>query len=72
MDHHEGFVANLVTAALVGVGAWHGLPLSTTHVSTGAIVGVGTARRGAIAWRTVLDLLLAWIVTLPRPRGSGS
>ncbi|MBA3502080.1 MAG: inorganic phosphate transporter [Deltaproteobacteria bacterium] len=49
MDHHEGFMANLVTATLVGLGAWQGLPLSTTHVSTGAIVGAGTARAGAIA-----------------------
>jgi inorganic phosphate transporter, PiT family len=65
MDHHEGFCANLVTAALVGLGAWQGLPLSTTHVSTGAIVGAGTARAGAIDWRTVRGLLLAWVITLP-------
>ncbi len=65
MDHHEGFVANLVTAVLVGLGAWQGLPLSTTHVSTGAIVGAGTQRAGAIDWRTVRGLLLAWVVTLP-------
>jgi purine nucleoside phosphorylase len=42
-----------------------GSPLSTTHVSTGAIVGAGTASAGAIDWRTVRGLLLAWIVTLP-------
>ena len=65
MDHREGFVANLVAAALVGLGAWQGLPLSTTHVSTGAIVGAGTTRAGAIDWRTVRGLGLAWIVTLP-------
>lgn len=62
MDHREGFVANLVTAVLVGVGAWQGLPLSTTHVSTGAIVGASPRRAN---WRTVRGLLLAWMVTLP-------
>ncbi|MFN0247068.1 MAG: inorganic phosphate transporter [Kofleriaceae bacterium] len=65
MDHREGFSANLVTATLVGLGAWQGLPLSTTHVSTGAIIGAGTARSGAIDWRTVRGLVMAWVVTLP-------
>lgn len=65
MDHHEGFSANLITALLVGVGAWQGLPLSTTHVATGAIVGAGSTRDGAIDWRTVRGLLLAWVVTVP-------
>jgi PiT family inorganic phosphate transporter len=33
MDHQEGFIANLVTTALVGPAAAFGLPMSTTHVS---------------------------------------
>jgi PiT family inorganic phosphate transporter len=65
MDHRDGFVANLVTAALVGPGAALGLPMSTTHVSSGAIIAVGTQNRARINWRTVLDMLLAWVVTLP-------
>lgn len=65
MDHQEGFVANLVTAALVGPGAALGLPMSTTHVSSGAIMGVATKKGGRIIWKTVNEMLLAWIVTLP-------
>ena len=65
MDHREGFSANLVTALLVGGAALKGFPLSTTHVSTGAILGAGASRKSAIDWRTVRRLLLAWLVTVP-------
>ncbi|MGE0397046.1 MAG: anion permease [Kofleriaceae bacterium] len=65
MDHREGFSANLVTAVLVGLAAYKGLPLSTTHVSTGAILGAGATRKAAIDWNTVRHLMLAWIVTVP-------
>ncbi len=64
MDHREGFAANLATAALVMVGAVQGLPMSTTHVSSGGIVGAGV-RRGALRHRTLRDIALAWVVTLP-------
>jgi PiT family inorganic phosphate transporter len=65
MDHREGFVANLVTAALVGPGAALGLPMSTTHVSSGAIIGAGILKEAGVNRRTVEDMLLAWIVTVP-------
>jgi len=65
MDHRGGFVANLVTAALVGPGAALGLPMSTTHVSSGAIVAVGSQNAAELKWKTVREMLLAWVVTLP-------
>jgi inorganic phosphate transporter, PiT family len=65
MDHYEGFVANLVTAAMVGPGAALGLPMSTTHVSTGAIIGLGSQDRGRLQWDKVGEMLLAWVITLP-------
>ena len=65
MDHRQGFVANLVTAALVGPGAALGLPMSTTHVSSGAIIGVGIPERAGINWKTVKHMGLAWVVTIP-------
>ncbi len=64
MGHREGLAANMVTAALVASGAVYGLPMSTTHVSTGGIVGIGSAR-GSVRWRTVTDIVLAWVITLP-------
>jgi PiT family inorganic phosphate transporter len=66
MSPGEGFAANLVTTLLVGAASLVALPVSTTHVSSSAIIGVGL-HRGAetIHWRTVRDMLLAWVVTLP-------
>ncbi|MCK6528651.1 inorganic phosphate transporter [Myxococcota bacterium] len=64
MDDREGFAANLVTAALVTVGAVQGLPMSTTHVATGGIFGAGVVR-GTLDRRSLRDIGLAWIVTLP-------
>jgi inorganic phosphate transporter, PiT family len=66
MNHTEGFAANLVTSLLVATGAVGGLPMSTTHVSTGGIVGAGVQRGGkAVNFGKVRELLLAWVVTLP-------
>jgi len=65
MDHREGFLANLVTAALVGPGAALGLPMSTTHVSSGAIMGIAAGKSAEINRATVREMILAWVVTLP-------
>jgi PiT family inorganic phosphate transporter len=50
---------------LFGV-TWMGIPVSTTHTITGAIVGVGAARRAsAVRWTVAKDIMVAWIVTMP-------
>ncbi len=60
----QGFTANLVTAGLV-IGASNlGLPVSTTHVSCGALFGIGAVTRQA-HWKTIGEILLAWVTTLP-------
>ena len=42
------------------------LPVSTTHVSSGAIIGLGLKRDARqVRWRTVVEMILAWIVTVP-------
>ena len=66
MNHMEGLSANLATSSLVLLSGILGLPVSTTHVSSSAIIGIGL-RNGmqAVRWPTVHNMLLAWIVTLP-------
>lgn len=64
MNPGQGFSANLATALLVMTASLHGLPVSTTHVSVGALLGIGITTRQA-KWRTVLPVLAAWVITLP-------
>ncbi len=65
MDGLEGFTANFGASALVTAATFFGLPLSTTHVTTSAIVGIGMSSRGRANWRLVRDILLSWLMTLP-------
>lgn len=61
-----GFAAETSAAlTLIGTAAW-GIPVSSTHVITGAIVGVGAARRlTAVRWGVTRQILWAWILTIP-------
>jgi PiT family inorganic phosphate transporter len=60
----QGFVANLTTAVLVIAASRFGLPVSTTHVATGGLFGIG-AVTGTARWKTIVTILLAWLTTLP-------
>jgi PiT family inorganic phosphate transporter len=64
MNPGQGFAANLATSVLTTTASFHGLPVSTTHVSVGALLGIGISTRQA-KWKTVLPVLLAWVATLP-------
>ncbi len=47
-----------------------GVPVSTTHTITGAIVGVGAARRvSAVRWNVASSIVYAWIITIPASAG---
>ncbi len=66
MNHADGLSANLTTSSLVLISGSLGLPVSTTHVSSSAIIGIGLLKGlNAIRWTTVRDMILAWVVTLP-------
>ena len=60
----NGLAANLVTSILVAAASRFALPVSTTQVSSGAIIGIGL-RTGDVRWKTVGEILLAWVITLP-------
>lgn len=64
MDPDQGFCANLVTSSLVIFASNWGLPVSTTHVSCGALFGIGVAN-GQARWPVIRTILLAWVLTLP-------
>jgi len=64
MNPGQGFAASLVTAGLVMTASFHSLPVSTTHVSVGSLLGMGATTQQA-KWRTVGEILLAWISTVP-------
>jgi PiT family inorganic phosphate transporter len=64
MDPDHGLLANLITSFLVVVASRWGLPVSTTHVSCGALFGIGMAN-GQAQWSVIRVILLAWLTTLP-------
>ena len=62
----QGFCAETGGALTLFAATWLGIPVSTTHTITGAIVGVGAARRvSAVRWGLAGNIVIAWIVTLP-------
>jgi inorganic phosphate transporter, PiT family len=62
----QGFCAEAGGAMTLFLATYFGIPVSTTHTITGAIVGVGAARKtAAVRWNVASDVVLAWIVTLP-------
>ena len=62
----QGFCAETGGAITLFAATWLGVPVSTTHTITGAIVGVGAARRvSAVRWGIAGNILWAWIITIP-------
>jgi PiT family inorganic phosphate transporter len=62
----QGFCAETGGAITLFGATWLGIPVSTTHTITGAIVGVGAARRvSAVRWGLAGNIVVAWVVTLP-------
>lgn len=62
----RGFCAELAAAMTVVIASRTGMPISTTHVLVGAVLGVGLARGiGALDLRVVLNIFISWLITLP-------
>jgi len=46
--------------------SWFGIPVSTTHTITGAVIGAGVAKRAsAVRWGVARNVVIAWVITIP-------
>jgi PiT family inorganic phosphate transporter len=62
----QGFCAETGGAITLFLATYLGIPVSTTHTITGAIIGVGAARRvSAVRWGIARSIVIAWVVTMP-------
>lgn len=63
---YQGFAADLVSTGCLLLATFTGIPVSTTHTKTTAIMGVGAARRMSnVNWSVVKELVLTWVFTFP-------
>jgi PiT family inorganic phosphate transporter len=69
----QGFCAETGGAMTLFLATHLGVPVSTTHTITGAIVGVGASRRlSAVRWNVASSIIVAWVVTLPASAAIGA
>jgi PiT family inorganic phosphate transporter len=62
----QGCCASAGGAIMLFVATYLGIPVSTTHTVTGAVIGVGAARKvSAVRWNIATNIVVAWIITLP-------
>jgi inorganic phosphate transporter, PiT family len=71
MHPSSGFAAELAAATIVLLASVLGLPVSSTHILIGAVLGVGIVNRAA-NWKLMRPIFLAWIITLPAAAGIGA
>lgn len=64
MNDGQGFSANLITSVIVIGASQIGMPVSTTHVSCGALFGIGSMTKQA-QWGGILKIIASWLITLP-------
>lgn len=66
LEPYHGFAASLSTFVCLMMSTFGGLPVSTTHTNTTAIMGVGAARNPkSVKWSIAIDMVKTWILTFP-------
>lgn len=65
-ETYQGFSADIAGAGCLLISSLFGIPVSTTHTKTSAMMGVGSARRlSAVNWGVVREMVLTWVLTFP-------
>jgi len=66
LSQHQGFAASTGGSIMLFGASVAGIPVSTTHTITGAVIGAGVARRAsAVRWGVAQNVVMAWIITIP-------
>lgn len=66
LEKYQGFAADAAAAGCLLISSLTGVPVSTTHTKTTAIMGVGAAkRRGSVNLGVVREMVMAWVLTFP-------
>ncbi|MDL2225362.1 inorganic phosphate transporter [Eubacteriales bacterium OttesenSCG-928-M02] len=66
LEKYQGFSADIAAAVCLLISSLTGMPVSTTHTKTTAIMGVGAAKRlSSVNWGVVKEMVLAWVLTFP-------
>ncbi|MGX7677301.1 anion permease [Jatrophihabitans sp. DSM 45814] len=66
IEPSQGFAAQTTAAAVLLTATQGGLPLSTTHITSGSVLGTGVGKKGAtVQWRIAGSMVIAWFLTLP-------
>ena len=73
LSQHQGFSSSLAGSMVLFTASALGIPVSTTHTITGAIIGAGTARRAsAVRWGVAQSVVIAWVITIPASAAVGA
>lgn len=66
LSQHQGFAASAGGSVMLFGASLLGIPVSTTHTITGAVIGAGVARRAsAVRWGVARNVVTAWVITIP-------
>lgn len=66
LEKYQGFSADLAAAFCLLISSLTGIPVSTTHTKTTAIMGVGAAKRvSSVNWSVVKEMVMTWVLTFP-------
>ena len=66
LDPVQGFAAETSAATVLELASFLGIPVSTTHTITGAVMGVGATKRlTAVRWGVATSIIWAWVLTIP-------